>query len=53
MNATEVMMFHPEISKAEAQSEIKKHDADWSEFVSEYGEHDEYDGADVLIWLGY
>jgi hypothetical protein len=53
MNATEVMMFHPEISKAEAQSEIKKHDADWGEFVSEYGDHDQYDGADVLIWLGY
>ena len=53
MTALEVMMFHPEISKAEAQKEIKSHEADWNEFVSEYGEHDQYDGADVLIWLGY
>lgn len=53
MTALEVMMFHPEVSKAEAQEEIKKHGVDWNDFVSEYGDHDQYDGADVLVWLGY
>lgn len=53
MTALEVMMFHPEVSKTEAQAEIKKHGVDWNDFVSEYGDHDQYDGADVLVWLGY
>lgn len=30
-----------------------EHDSDWREFVNENGEHDTYDPAVVLIWLGY
>ena len=41
------------VSMAEAYAYIKRHDADFAEFQSEYGYHQEYAGSDVLNWLGY
>ena len=42
------------ITRAEARAEISRHDgADWEAFLTDCGDHDEYDGADVLMWLGY
>lgn len=33
--------------------ELKKHDADYIEFVNDLGEKPEYNSKDVLEWLGY
>lgn len=41
------------VTKGEAKREIRLHHCDWAEFVTEYGDHDEYSGETVLIWLGY
>ena len=41
------------VTSAEAKAEIEKHDGDWSEFTTEFGEHEEYEGRDVLDFLGY
>lgn len=52
MNAT--------VSKEEARAEILARIKDdpempdpWGEFVTEFGDHDEYEGSDVLAFLGY
>jgi hypothetical protein len=37
----------------EAKREIALHGANFDDFAAEYGRNDEYDGADVLGWLGY
>lgn len=41
------------VTRQQAQREIAKHAAEWSEFVAEYGDHDLYKGETVLGWLGY
>ena len=41
------------ITRAQAQAEISRHGADWEAFLTDCGDREEYDGADVLMWLGY
>lgn len=41
------------ITRSQARREILKHNAEWSDFVAEHGEHAEYLGVTVLSWLGY
>ena len=45
------------VSKAEALHELKKHGithkTDLDLFYHELGNHSEYDGGEVLGWLGY
>jgi len=41
------------VSKAAAMAEIRRHDHDPVEFFSEVGERDEYQGSEILEWLGY
>lgn len=41
------------VTRAQALREIRRHDCDWDEFVSEYGDKETYAGEDVLNWLGY
>jgi hypothetical protein len=33
--------------------ELERHDANWTDFVSEVGEHADYSAREVLGWLGY
>jgi hypothetical protein len=37
----------------EAKREIEKHGLDFEDFVTEYGDLNEYYSKDVMIWLGY
>ncbi len=41
------------VTAAEAKREVLNHGVLWSDFTKEYGEFEEYEGADVLGWLGY
>ena len=41
------------VTRREAIDEIAAHGLDFSDFVEEYGNREEYQGADVLDWLGY
>ena len=42
------------ISKERAMLEvINKHNCDWSDFLVDMDEHEEYDAQAVLAWLGY
>lgn len=41
------------VTAAEARREIRRHCAEWAEFVAEHGEHAEYGSRAVLLWLGY
>ncbi|KGX17298.1 hypothetical protein [Burkholderia pseudomallei] len=41
------------VTRAEAEAEIKKHFADFSEFLADVGDREEYEGKEVLDWLGY
>jgi len=41
------------VTKAEAAAEIRRHYQDPADFFSEAGERDEYQGSEVLEWLGY
>ena len=47
------------VSRHEALMEVKKHflrrewDAQWELFLSEVGDKQEYEGQEVLDWLGY
>lgn len=52
-SSQEVFEDEPEVSRLEAQHEVLLHHADWDEFVREHGDHDTYNGAVVLGWLGY
>ena len=42
-----------EFSRDEVKRELRKHGAEWCEFVAEYGDKAEYAGSDVLLFLGY
>jgi hypothetical protein len=47
-------MLNPfEVTRQEAQQELKRHDADWFVFVEECGDRKEYWSNEVLGWLGY
>lgn len=42
------------VTREEARREIDKHDCDgWDAFIADVGDKPEYDGAEVLGWLGY
>jgi hypothetical protein len=41
------------VTKAQALAEIRKHGIDPNEFLEDMGDHEDYDGAEVLAWLGY
>lgn len=43
------------VSRAEARAEIERHDVDggFALFLVEVGDRDEYQGKEVLDWLGY
>lgn len=43
------------VTRAEAKAEIEKHDIDgtFETFLAEVGDREEYEGREVLDWLGY
>jgi hypothetical protein len=43
------------VTRAEAKAEIEKHDidGDFETFLAEVGDREEYEGREVLDWLGY
>ncbi|UWE19325.1 MULTISPECIES: hypothetical protein [Herbaspirillum] len=42
------------VSRNVARHEIEvRHSASWSDFVEEFGDEEEYEGSDILAWLGY
>lgn len=41
------------VSKAEAKQEIERHACDFDEFLQEVGDREEYEGSEILDWLGY
>jgi len=49
----EVMDEQPTVTKREVMRELKRHSAEWADFVLDSGDHEEYNGAYVLAWLGY
>lgn len=42
-----------EVSKGEALEEVRKHGCSVEEFLTEMGDKESYQGAEVLTWLGY
>ncbi len=44
-----------EVSRDEARQEIERHDVDggFAAFLADCGDHQAYQGAVVLDWLGY
>ncbi len=53
MSLDEVFRDEPMVSHVEAIAEVAKHGASIPEFYAELGLADEYNGAEVLGWLGY
>lgn len=45
--------FDTTVSRKEAFREIRRHGADFTEFLRDCGDFPEYDGSIVLTWLGY
>lgn len=43
----------PTVTRGQARHEIARHGLNWSDFTAECGDSDQYNGADVLNWLGY
>lgn len=41
------------VTRDEARREIEKHECDFLEFLREVGDRPEYEGKEVLDWLGY
>jgi hypothetical protein len=41
------------VSRCEAKREIEKHNTEFDEFVEIHGDCEEYNGRDVLNFLGY
>lgn len=41
------------VTRAQALAELRRHGADLAEFLDEVGDHDTYEGEQVLNWLGY
>ena len=42
-----------EVTRDEADREIRRHDLDPADFFREFGDRPWYTGAEVLEWLGY
>ena len=54
MTLDEVFESEVMISRKEAHYEVvDQHGLRWEDFLNDMGDHEEYSGADVLIWLGY
>lgn len=49
----EEAMTNTTVTAYQAKQEIENHGLEFDDFVSEYGEYNEYYAKDVLIWLGY
>ena len=45
--------YYVTVSRVEAKREIERHGCNWLEFINEVGDKQEYEGSDVLDWLGY
>lgn len=41
------------VTRAEALAEVRRHGARWAEFLADVGDREEYEGGEVLGWLGY
>jgi len=41
------------VTRSEAEHELLSHGRTFAEFASEVGEREEYQGSEVLEWLGY
>ena len=41
------------VSRREALAEIQLHQADIEDFLATVGDREEYQGSEVLRWLGY
>lgn len=41
------------VTASEARAEIQLHGLAWSDFVHDTGARDEYEGSEILDWLGY
>lgn len=53
MTLCDVFLDEPTVTKAEALNEVRRHNCLESEFLNEMGDSDEYNGRQVLEWLGY
>ncbi len=54
MSYEDAMYCGAVVSRKEAELEIiKGHGCSFDEFLQECGDREEYEAADVLIWLGY
>lgn len=61
MTVEEVFKHHPRISRCAVRREVcrhagfgpENHRRAWNEFLADNGDHDTYDSAKVLTWLGY
>lgn len=53
MTLDEVFDEEPMISKVEAMREVRRHGLDWADFIAEAGDKAEYNGREILEWLGY
>lgn len=42
-----------DLTQEEIKRELKKHHADFNEFINDVGIKDTYTGSEVLNWLGY
>ena len=40
-------------SKDDLRSIIRQHNADWDEALDDLGDHDDYDGESIMMYLGY
>lgn len=41
------------VSRKQAEREIKRHGLDPNDFFAEFGSREQYNGSDILGWLGY
>lgn len=41
------------ITRAEAEAEVRRHDGNFAEFLADVGDREEYEGREILDWLGY
>lgn len=53
LSAQQVFDEEPTVCREAALREVRRHHAEEDEFFSDLGDKPEYDGAQVLAWLGY
>ncbi|WP_175971935.1 hypothetical protein [Burkholderia sp. BCC0322] len=41
------------ITRAEAEAEVRRHFGNFTEFLADVGDREEYEGREILDWLGY